>query len=330
MLGFDALGREAIGQLPIEIVVVDFIASLSTPIRRRNYTAQQEDFFGATAQTGENIFEDKWHFPWSEPVRIKPRALMAASGYFGSLGAGTFEIIYEDKWHFAWSEPIVKTKAGLATSRQQFIAWQPNTFTKMDWFNPLHDPVRVKLGLRAGLQTPLFEVYQQSVLLEWFMSFSEPARKKRGVASQVQPFFNFQPTPIINVSWIEKFSEPVRKKPRLLDANQQFFQFFPNPLVNFSWFDNLSDPVRVKPRLREGSQVFLIRAEFIPINYDVRLDATETRDFLLAVLYQFNVPATAYVDIISKDPMHLGNVGVIENTAQSIIVPRARVAIITG
>jgi hypothetical protein len=76
--------------------------------------------------------------------------------------------------------------------------------------------------------------------------------------------------------------------------------------------------------------------------------AYETRDFLSAVLYAFNPPIHALVDIIEKDPRYRGNMGIIENIPQpsilaSVVTPqtipatgtpvaavRARIAIIVS
>lgn len=268
----------------------------------------------------------------------------------GQVGtAAAVENITEDKWHQPWSEPIVMTRAGLRVADQSFFYFAPNPVVPFSWYEELSTPVRVKPRLPTPSQAFMFFQPTPIIDISWFEWLAEPVRKKVGTPVHVQPFFSFQPTPIINISWFEWFSEPVRNKPRLLESAQQFAQFFPTPIVPFSWYANFSDPVRVKPRLHEGLQQFMARGEFTPVSYDGYMSATETRDFFLAVLYQFNIPVLAYVDIIENDPRHRGNMAIIENIAQpsivaSIVEPQtvpatgsvvsavagARVAIITG
>src|ERR1700736_3571062 len=78
---------------------------------------------------GESITEDKWHEPWSEPVRsrIAPQLAVAliASGLAYVEAAPFAESVTEDRWHQAWSEPVVKALPRLAEASQQFLAWQP-------------------------------------------------------------------------------------------------------------------------------------------------------------------------------------------------------------
>lgn len=270
----------------------------------------------------EQVTESRWHQPWSDPTRRKGInvALISASGLYYTPGQVT-EFIFEDKWHFPWSEPIVKNKVGLRAASQQFIAFHPNPIINIGWFGNLSDPVRIKPGLKAAEQSVLAYNPQPQVSFSWFEWLSDPKRFKRGQPAQEQPYFQYQPTPIISIPWFEWLSEPVRKKRGQPPTVQPFFEFFPNPTVSFGWFASLSEPKRFKPRLLEGDQKPDFLSAFIPTQYTMRLDATETRDVFLGVLRQNNIVVSAYVDIRELSPGR-GYVGLIEddNVTASIAV----------
>ncbi len=74
----------------------------------------------------EDIPKYRW-FEWlSEPVRPRPTPLPAADHPFLAWNPVNPETqlvqFFESRWHYAWSEPSVKTKPGLATADQQFLA----------------------------------------------------------------------------------------------------------------------------------------------------------------------------------------------------------------
>lgn len=238
----------------------------------------------------ETVTEDRWHQPWSEPRRFKllTAACRAASGPSYVAGAVLVEFIFEEKWHQPWSEPIVKIKMGLRAGDQQALAFNETPFPSFSWYANLSEPIRLKVGLHA----------------------------------RHQEFFKYQPSPIISVGWFAPFSDPKRFRKGGPITEQLFSQFFPPPpaVGTPSWFAHLSEPVRVRPRLREGDQEFLVRGAFVPSSYTASLDTTEQRDLFLGILSQFNIPFSAYVDIIENDPTRLGNMGIIGNSAQSSIL----------
>lgn len=228
----------------------------------------------------------------------------------GQVVTQTSEIISADKWFVSLSEPK-RFRAGLRTGSQQTIAFQ-HPFVSFSWMEGLSEPKRFKPRLIEGRQQFLVDTLFPTILIDWFVALSEPKRFK----------------------------------PRLLEARQQFLVNTLIPTI-IDWFAWLSEPVRLKRGLKKELQSILARAEFVPINYSAQLRATERRDFFLGVLYQFNIPVSAYVDIIENDPRHLGNVSIIENMARAAIVSinesqaipatgtpvsvvGARVAIITG
>jgi hypothetical protein len=245
---------------------------------------------------------------------------MAASGPSYVAGAVTVEFIFEDKWHQPWSEPIVKIKIGLRAGDQQALAFNETPFPSFSWYANLSDPVRLKVGLHARYQEVL--KYQPTPIINigWFNWLAEPKRFLRGLPPQEQQFFTLQPNPIISVGWFANLSEPKRFKRGLPPQEQPFFTFFPSPLVSFGWFEGLSEPKRFRRRLLDADQEFLARGAFVPTSYTAILDAIEQRDLFLGILSQFNIPLSAYVDIIENDPRHRGNLGIIENVAQSSIV----------
>src|ERR1700730_3129805 len=107
---------------------------------------------------GESITEDKWHEPWTEPVRsrIAPQLAVAliASGLAYVEAAPFAETVTESRWHQPWSEPV-RVRPALPAGEQQFLAFQPAPIIKVDWFASLSEPVRVKPGLPAQVQQPL-------------------------------------------------------------------------------------------------------------------------------------------------------------------------------
>jgi len=230
----------------------------------------------------------------------------------GQVGAGTAETTSVDKWFAPLSELRVKNKVGLRTGSQQVLAFQ-HPFVSFSWMQGLSEPKRFKSRLIEGRQQFLVDTLFPTILIDWFIALSEPKRFR----------------------------------PRLLEGRQQFIVSALIPTILVDWFAWLSEPIRLKRGLRKELQSILALAEFIPINYSAQLRATEQRDFFLGVLYQFNIPVSAYVDIIENDPRHLGNVGIVENMARAAIVsinePQpipatgtpisvagARVAIVTG
>lgn len=271
------------------------------------------------------------------------------------LGGGPYGVttapLTTINWFAPLSDPVrVRPRSAAALSPSNFWQPAPSPFTATGWYAALSEPVRQRAGLAATRQQFLASQPQPQVSFSWYAQLSLPFRKKPGLLAANQSFLSFQPTPIIKIDWFDWLSDPVRKKPGLLVTEQVAYPFFPpNPLVSFGWFGDLSDPVRIKPRLLEGDQIFQARGEFIPISYTARLDARERGDFFLGVLYQFNVALRAYVDIIENDPRHRGNMAIIDPAAEpsivaSIIEPTtaqaagspvsmvagARVAIITG
>jgi hypothetical protein len=54
------------------------------------------------------FFESNRHFPWSEPVRLKPGLRPYLNPFFFAepFSLSVPEAVTESRWHYAWSEPI--------------------------------------------------------------------------------------------------------------------------------------------------------------------------------------------------------------------------------
>ena len=152
MLGFDAVGRFALGQLPRaqSQILFSWFAPLSEPARTRLGLAAAKQQFAALAPTPP-LVSFSWFEPLAEPVRVRPRSPAALyPNFFWQPAPSPF---VATGWFEALSEPA-RTLPGLRPSQQQFLAYQSNpvTVTPFAWFAPLAEPVRSLLGLKAGEQ----------------------------------------------------------------------------------------------------------------------------------------------------------------------------------
>lgn len=98
-----------------------------------------------------------WYNWLSEPVRTKP-GLRSALQQF--LIRDTFPIptpvVIALDWYQEWQRPAKMNKPGLAAADQQALAFWPfplpPPFFAIQWYANLAEPVRLKPGVRAGLQ----------------------------------------------------------------------------------------------------------------------------------------------------------------------------------
>lgn len=98
------------------------------------------------------------------------------------------ENITEDKWHFPWSEPIVKTRPGLAAARQHFIAFTPVQAGEAPSIDKFLEPwsERIRLDLRKPFPAYLQQAFtidpraltviEQVFEDRWHQAWSEPVR----------------------------------------------------------------------------------------------------------------------------------------------------------
>jgi hypothetical protein len=174
---------------------------------------------------GESIIEDKWHEPWSEPVRsrIAPQLAVAliASGLAYVEAAPFAETVTESRWHQPWSEPV-RVKPRLIDGAQQFLAPDPLPRVSFGWFNWLTEPVRVKAALPVVEQRVFAFEPTPIISIAWHLPFAEPVRVKPGLGVGAQQYLALQPWPDISIGWAPAFSEPVRIKPGLIAALQPY------------------------------------------------------------------------------------------------------------
>ena len=164
------------------------------------------------APTGESIFEDKWNYQWSEPVRFKqdPRASIAlmASGLF-FFPVQDEEATTEDRWHSPWSEPV-RHRPQLLPGLQSVLAFHSTPVVSFGWYGELSYPtelMRQRMKLRTDLQstvaleTPV--VPPAATLIQWFSNLSEPVRLPVGLRAAWQRAFTgadrLLPTPDVTI-----------------------------------------------------------------------------------------------------------------------------------
>lgn len=112
-------------------------------------TDPTEAFLSAVPQ-----FESAWHYPWSEPVRIKP-GVRAHLHPFETQGTDFIPHPQNllEGW-YAWLSEPKRFKPLLITSDQPFFfnEPQPPVFDTVNWFKWFSEPVRFKQGLSTQLQ----------------------------------------------------------------------------------------------------------------------------------------------------------------------------------
>lgn len=132
MLGFDALGKLAIGQLP-------------------------------GGNSGASIFEDSWHQPFPDAIRRLPPYRAATQPFSSLVEFAPFpETVSADKWFVPFSEPIrfvtgARSRPAMHTGAQQFLIYVeaqpfPETVSADRWFVPFSEPVRFRPRLNTANQ----------------------------------------------------------------------------------------------------------------------------------------------------------------------------------
>ena len=163
---------------------------LATPVRTRYLPTSQQQFLAwEPVFVAEVIYEDKWHYPWSEPVRQK-RGL--GTQYQQTLVLAPTPPIVSFSY-FNWLAEPVRLKKGLRTDEQQFLAYSfSKPIVSFGYYNWLTDPVRLKKGLRSDQQQtfvgpPLYP--NLPTIIPWYAPLSEPVMPKKGLLARLQQFF---------------------------------------------------------------------------------------------------------------------------------------------
>lgn len=243
------------------IVSFGWYGWLSDPVRQRRLPAAQQQFYASGYASDSNTLLDGYA-PWSEPVRTRYLRTAQQQTLAWPENASA-EVIYEDKWHFPWSEPV-RQKLGLNRSLQPFLAQSTlNPVVTFSYYSRLNEPVRLKSGIRPSQQQFLAFHTNPIVSFGYYNWLSEPVRLKRGLAARYQqPFTGTTVAEVIyEDKWHQAWSQPVRTR-RLATAHQQpiarpvldFVAPIPNTTVSSAVFfkkriisQTLAWPVLVPP-----------------------------------------------------------------------------------
>jgi hypothetical protein len=164
LLGFDAVGRFALGQL------------------------------GNGAVVSVAVNEDSWHQPFSTDV-VRRRAPMPTGAHqFASFVqfAPFAETVSADRWFVPFSEPV-RFSRRLATALQQFAAFTQFQIRLDTWFVPFNEPTRFRPRLATAEQQfasfVQFAPFNEVVWADrWFVPFSEPVRLRPRLVTAAQWF----------------------------------------------------------------------------------------------------------------------------------------------
>lgn len=160
MLGFNQLGRTALGELPQfgeQEVVLSWYANWQPKLLGKSYRAvlaAPSLAIGLVPQS-EVISPDKWFQMLSEPVRFRAFKASLQQAYIGWANP-------EVSFSWAWIEQPgpVRLKPGLRAPYHPYEAidpsWIPRAEAYMAWYDWFSDPVRLPVGLKAWRQPYYF------------------------------------------------------------------------------------------------------------------------------------------------------------------------------
>lgn len=258
----------------------------------------------------ENVTEDRWHQPWSEPVRSRPALSAANQRALSFTQAAPFaETVSVDRWLQSYSEPIrirrgrgpdsafvpyVPAVSGdgvgavptnwTATPVVQSFQYQisasvsfvppAEVVTSDKWYRPFTDPTR-RIGLPTAEQQAAALVqaspFAETVLVDrWQVALSEPVRRKRVVSSD---FVTLLGVPV-DIGWLAPFSMPARSKLATLGPSVAFV-FAPatgETITVDKWLYQFSEPVRSKPGLLVANQQAFAFVKAAPFAETVSID----------------------------------------------------------
>lgn len=209
---------------------------------------QQTIAYTEAAPFPESISEDRFHQPWSEPVRVKP----ALPG--GEQQAAAFVSVVTtpsvDGWGSAFAE-VPKAKPGLPASQQQTTAFDPAVFVASidGWGSPFAEVPKPKAGTTAACQQ--FFAFDPAVFVAapdaWAPPWSEPPKPKTSLNVAAQQALAFDPAVFVPsiATWQNALAEPVRIQPRITSDALFFPPNFTTAVApNFGYFSPFSEPQR--------------------------------------------------------------------------------------
>ncbi len=267
---------------PVTIDNISWFNNLSDPTRRIRSTPTDQEFLP--------LFPPTPSFGWFDGLTDPTRKVRVTASFDSQAPIPLPTVSFG--WFEGLADPVRKPRVTLFDP-QNFV-FQVTPAVTFGWFGSLNDPSRRKPSpISLDQDFSPFPI----VSFSWFGGLSEPVRKIPRVAWTDHISFQF---PIVPFSWFNRLDDPTLPKKRVIGP--PYFSFSPNPIqLSFGWYGNLTEPVRVKPEALQ--QIFSVSPEFTqPFFYLAALNTTEQRDFLFAVLYQFNPPLRAYVDIIEIKP----------------------------
>lgn len=200
MLGFDAVGKLALGQLPTAAtpVSITWFSPLTIPVRVKQSLIPGANQFIAFEPLPRVSFS--W-FNWlGEPVRIKPGLRAASQSYTVLL---PFPVV-SFSWFGALSEPKRDKPINPAAYRPNlWMQMAPSPFVATGWYNWFSEPVRIKPGLkyylqRADTQDTKFIPEPATLIEGWFNWYSEPKRFPKGLGPSYQMAYTSHPRVLPN------------------------------------------------------------------------------------------------------------------------------------
>src|SRR6266446_3472306 len=210
----------------------------------------------------ETVTEDRWHQPWSEPVRQKIKPALAIALIASGLSWDPQPIpTQSDAWRQPLSEPTRKREDKIALRvRYPFIYGS----VYMSWFGPLPEPVRTKIDPRLSIALiasgsswnpqPIAPPVQN--IDKWQQPLSEPVRKKEnriGLRDRY-PFV----ASAVHIGWFGSLSEPIRIRTTLQAGLNPSIFYTPQPDpaddLSAAWIVKFTDPVRIKQGLNAANQ----------------------------------------------------------------------------
>jgi len=181
--------------------------------------------------TPEVITQDKWHFAWSEPIRLKPGLFASAQQDLAWHTETPPQVIIE-WWQQAWSELVRDQAFEVVSENLSFGVVEP-VITVGHWLRPWSEPVRQKIGLGAHLQQA-FTVDPDALTRpeavsedKWHQPWSVPTLRKPNLAGYPSFSWNTETPPQVVVEyWHAPWSEPIKVKSGLAASEQQFTTHF--------------------------------------------------------------------------------------------------------
>lgn len=206
----------------------------------------------------ETVSADRWLTGFSLPIRGAALPAARDAAFFVSAPAAAVETITSDKWHRPWSEPV-RVPLRLATASQQFAAFVEvapfaEAISEDRWHQALSEPVRLPPRLFAGDQPTAFLVEaapfaEATTVDRWFVELSSPQRGRPGLLPAAQSAAAVQPNPIVAgpSSWLGALSEPRARRAFSNGLQSSAAAFVPSiaaPASVDSWFVRFSEPKR--------------------------------------------------------------------------------------